>query len=112
MSQAWKIVLGFPVIVILFIAGTLVSTQLKARESGEILSPTQARLGAVDSDTKDLLALMDTNRNGKISKQEFMRFMEAEFDRLDKDKSGELDVRELTQSRLELKPGSFAVVGK
>ena len=36
----------------------------------------------------------------KISKQEFMSFMEAEFDRLDKDKSGELDPKELTQSRI------------
>jgi hypothetical protein len=44
--------------------------------------------------------LMDTNQNGKISKQEFMSFMEAEFDRLDTDKSGELDPKELTQSRI------------
>jgi hypothetical protein len=32
-----------------------------------------------------LLLLMDTNQNGRISKQEFMTFMEAEFDRLDTD---------------------------
>jgi Ca2+-binding EF-hand superfamily protein len=31
---------------------------------------------------------MDTDKNGKISKQEFTKFMEAEFERLDKDKSG------------------------
>jgi Ca2+-binding EF-hand superfamily protein len=36
--------------------------------------------------------------NGKISREEYMRFMTAEFDRLDKDKNGELDVKELTQS--------------
>jgi hypothetical protein len=30
------------------------------------------------------LLLMDTNENGKISKQEWTKFMEAEFDRLDK----------------------------
>jgi hypothetical protein len=28
--------------------------------------------------------------------------MEAEFDRLDKDKNGELDVQELTQSKLRV----------
>ena len=38
--------------------------------------------------------------NGKVSKQEFMSFMEAEFERLDKDKNGELDVQELTESRV------------
>jgi hypothetical protein len=59
-------------------------------------------LGA--SDVKDLLALMDTDKNGKISKKEFMDFMAAEFDRLDKDKSGELDPKELTQSRIKATP--------
>ncbi len=49
---------------------------------------------------KQLLLLMDTDENGRISKQEFMRFMEAEFDRLDKNKSGNFDVKELTQSKL------------
>jgi hypothetical protein len=35
-------------------------------------------------------------------KKEWMTFMEAEFDRLDTDKSGELDVREMAQSRLRV----------
>ena len=51
-------------------------------------------------EVKQMLLLMDTDENGKISKQEWLRFMEAEFDRLDKDKSGELDVKELTQTRI------------
>jgi Ca2+-binding EF-hand superfamily protein len=48
---------------------------------------------------------MDKDQNGKVSKQEFMSFMEAEFARLDKDKSGELDVQELTQSRVRANSG-------
>ena len=47
--------------------------------------------------TKQLLLLMDTDKSGKVSKQEFMTFMEAEFNRLDLNHDGELDVRELTQ---------------
>ena len=46
----------------------------------------------------ELLALMDTDKNGKVSKQEWMKFMETAFDRLDKDKKGELDPKELLQS--------------
>jgi Ca2+-binding EF-hand superfamily protein len=42
---------------------------------------------------------MDTDKNGKISRQEYLNFMAAEFDRLDTDKSGELDVKELTKSQ-------------
>ena len=32
-----------------------------------------------------------------------MSFMEAEFNRLDKNKDGELDVKELTQSQVRLR---------
>jgi len=49
---------------------------------------------------KQLLLLMDRDKNGKVSHEEFMAFMEAEFQRLDKNKDGELDVKELTQTRL------------
>ena len=49
-----------------------------------------------------LLALMDTNRNGKISKQEWMEFMEAEFDKVDADKTGDLDRKELLDSRVSV----------
>lgn len=61
---------------------------------------------------KELLLLMDTNKSGKISKQEWMRFMEAEFDRLDKDKKGEIGLKELRSSRLRAAPQTFAEAGK
>jgi Ca2+-binding EF-hand superfamily protein len=43
---------------------------------------------------------VDKNGDGKVSKEEFMKFMEAEFDRLDKDKDGDLDSDELKQLRV------------
>lgn len=50
----------------------------------------------------ELLLVMDTGKNGKVSKQEWMKFMEAEFDRLDKDKKGQLDAKELERSKLRV----------
>jgi Ca2+-binding EF-hand superfamily protein len=64
-----------------------------------------------EADVKQLLLLMDTDKNGKISKVEYMNFMAKEFDRLDKDKSGELDPQELTQSRLRASH-IFSTAGK
>ena len=49
--------------------------------------------------TMQLLVLMETDTGGKVSKAEFMKFMEAEFDKLDKNKDGALDVKEFTQSQ-------------
>jgi hypothetical protein len=60
------------------------------------------------AEATQLLLLMDTDKDGKVSKQEFMSFMEAEFDRLDKKKEGKLDVKELTKAR----PMPSGVLGK
>lgn len=59
---------------------------------------------------RELLLLMD--KNGKISKQEWMRFMEAEFDRLDKDKTGQIDAKELEKSNLRVSHRRISDVGK
>jgi len=57
---------------------------------------------------RELLPLMTTDPRGKLSKQDYLRFMETEFNRLDTDKSGQLDVATLTRNA----PRSVAFVGK
>jgi len=61
---------------------------------------------------KELLLLMDSNQHGKVSKHDWMKFMEDQFDRLDKKKKGELDTRELRQSIVPAKYISSASLGK
>jgi hypothetical protein len=70
----------------------------------------QDKLSLGEDDVKRLMLLIDPNENGKITKQAWMKFMESEFDRLDRDKSGELDAKELERSRLTVSP--FTKVGK
>jgi len=69
----------------------------------------QDKLAIGEEHAEQLLLLIDTDNSGKISKQEWMKFMEAEFDRLDKDKKGQLDAKEL-QSKLRV--SHFVSVGK
>ena len=99
----WKPLLAFAgaCIVGLFVAGIL-PPAVVAQKTEKNIPRTQRALALGEEDVKNLLLLMDTDKNGKISKQEFMGFMEAEFDRLDKDKSGELDPKELTQSQIRV----------
>jgi len=87
-------------------AGTPVAQSAQSTPQPQVQSnPRSQRVAAGEAEAKKLLLLMDQDKNGKVSKQEFMAFMEAEFDRLDKDKSGDLDVQELTQSQLRTRPG-------
>lgn len=59
---------------------------------------------------KQLLLLMDTDKNGKISRDQWLTMMATEFDRLDKDKSGKLDVKEIAHPAPG--PKHFADTGK
>jgi hypothetical protein len=57
----------------------------------------QDRLAIGEQNVKQLLLLMDADKNGMVSKAEYMRFMEEEFQRLDKANTGVLNARELNQ---------------
>jgi EF hand len=85
-----------------FGAGAIVNT-IAAQESNPKTRDEEKRLAAGEREAKKMLLLMDTDQSGKISKQEFMSFMEAEFERLDINKDGELDVKELTNSRVQVR---------
>ncbi|MGO8911486.1 MAG: hypothetical protein ACLQDM_19490 [Bradyrhizobium sp.] len=56
-------------------------------------------------DVRQLMQLMDKDMNGSVSKEEFMDFMSQTFDRLDVNKSGQLESEEL---QLLTKPGWVA----
>lgn len=93
-----------------FVAGSLIAAAVTgavggAQNSDENPIPDkkrEKRLALGEAEAKKMLLLMDKDKNGKVSKQEFMSFMEDEFDRLDVNKDGELDVKELTQTRVRI----------
>jgi Ca2+-binding EF-hand superfamily protein len=76
-------------------------------QKDSVLKP-QDKLALGEDEVEQLLLLIDTNKTGKITKQEWMKFMEEEFDRLDKNKSGEIDAKELVRSRFPARPFSSA----
>jgi Ca2+-binding EF-hand superfamily protein len=109
MTEKRKIILIAVAIGTIAAAGTRVGTAIAAQNTGAQAQSSGAtadskqkekKLVAGEGEAKRLLLLMDRDQNGKVSRQEFMSFMEEEFQLLDVNKDGELDVRELTQSRL------------
>jgi EF hand len=84
--------------------GAFVGSTVAAQDSDQkVVSPDDKKVAAGEREAKKLLLLMDADKSGKVSKQEFMNFMEAEFERMDINKDGELDVKELTNSRVQVR---------
>ena len=107
MLNRTKIVLVMLVIAILATTWGMVGTA--GAQKAPVPKP-QDKFAIGEGEAKQLLLLVDTDKKGKVSKQEWMKFMEAEFDRLDKDKTGYLDAKELMQSKLRV--SQFSSVGK
>ena len=92
--------------------GTLPGTHIApvyATSAPAAQAPTSQSPNVVagENEAKKLLLLMDKDQSGKVSRKEYMDFMAAEFDRLDVNKDGELDVKELTQSQLVQARGGY-----
>ena len=85
------------ILTVLVVTGSMLVTAAAQKAS---VPKTQDRLTMGEGEVKQLLLLMNTDKQGMVTKQEYMKFMEAEFERLDKEKKGELNVRQLTQSDL------------
>jgi len=74
------------ILIVLVASGPIVRTAFTRQD----VPPKPAdKLTLGQDEVRQLLLLIDPDKNGKISKQKWMNFMEAEFDRLDKDKSGD-----------------------
>ena len=78
-----NIVRALVAIAVLVATWTIFGTAVAQRQA---VPKAQDKLALGEPEVKQLLLLMDTDKNGKISKEEWMKFMEAEFDRLDTDK--------------------------
>jgi len=78
----------------------------------DVAPKPQDKFAQANENVKELLLLLDADKNGRISKKEWMAFMEAEFNKLDKDGNGELDQKELMEARLSVKQGGSAKAAK
>jgi uncharacterized membrane protein YdfJ with MMPL/SSD domain len=112
MFRHWRIVLAMIAAVSLGGAMLVNVAAAQSEKSTGAVSPTadaerserEKKIAVATDAATQLLLVMDTDKSGKVSKQEWMKFMEEEFDRLDTDHKGQLDVKELTQSRVRMRP--------
>lgn len=83
------------IVAVFLVAVTFLGTAAAQKVS---VPKPQDRLTLGEENVKQLLLLMDSDKNGMVSKQDYMKFMEAEFERLDKSHQGQLNAKQLTQS--------------
>jgi hypothetical protein len=95
----------------LLIALLLVTTVRGGFAQKDVRRQPDRHVMAIEN-VKQLLLFMNTDKRGKISKQQWMAFMEAEFDRLDVTKKGELDQTAIRQSMAYVKQARFSDLGR
>ena len=76
-------------------------------------SPKSPNLPLIaEQNAKQIMLLMDTDKDGRISKKEWMDFMSEEFDRLDTDHNGYIDQKDLMATRITVHHVNPEVLGK
>jgi Ca2+-binding EF-hand superfamily protein len=63
--------------------------------STDAVAQSRRTNAAAARDVQQLIRMMDTDKNGVVSKEEFMNYMSQTFDRLDVNRSGALEPNEL-----------------
>ncbi len=86
-----------------FVAAAGISTSVVAADAAK----SAAGSDGANRYTQALITKMDVNRDGKVTKAEFMKFVEAQFDFLDKDKSGQLDTSEIMNKEYFSRPANM-----
>ncbi len=105
MDSRKKIIPGFVLAAALFAVAVPIEHAIAAQQPATPApavapAPNPSEVAAASPEAVRLLKLMDTDKNGKISHAEYIAFMEAEFQRLDVNHDGELDLKELEKSQL------------
>jgi hypothetical protein len=104
MFSTWKKALAVLVFAGLLAIAAPLKTAIAGGQSSTapapVAAPAAPMVAAGTPEAVQLLKLMDTDKSGKISHAEYMAFMEAEFQRLDLDHDGELNLKELEHSQL------------
>jgi hypothetical protein len=93
MFKRWAVLLAVPALFLM--VETHVAAQIATTPKA------QDKVAKGEPEVRQMLPLMDQDKQGKVSREDFMKFMAAEFDRLDKKNEGKLDVKELTQPPLQ-----------
>jgi D-alanyl-D-alanine carboxypeptidase len=91
----------------LLIAVTTASPAAVAQKAGTPNVDTpKVQAALVDDQVREILIVMNHDRNGTISQEEFIALMTAEFDKLGRDQSGQVNAKELAASKPSVVPSA------
>jgi hypothetical protein len=93
-----------------FIALVVVGTVAVAQKDGGLRHPDPAVLAT--EHVREILLVMNPDRNGNITREQWLQFMAAEFDHLDSDRKGAIEPRKLIPFRESRRHNRFSDFGK
>jgi len=86
-------------------AGSPAASRAHSKRAYAAIKPTNA---TAQAQVRQLLRLMDKDKNGAVSKDEFMEYMSQTFDRVDVNKNSQLEHDELSNARFPFGKGTSA----
>lgn len=93
----------------LAMAGLLAAGTARPAFARDETRPPQDKVAMGEEEMKHLLTLM-ADKDGKVSEEAFMRYVQAEFRRLKKDEQGRVDVLEVSDP--PARTVNFSAAGK
>ena len=94
-------------IVAIFIASALTVQTAQAQKSETPIPTRQTDTAtAVQPQVEQLLLVIGENQHGQVSKEEFLQLMQAAFDKIDKDASGQVKCTDLEKSGVGVVPAA------
>ena len=101
---------NWTMLVALIALAAMLGRSVVAQKDGLTKRPNPIYLAS--DDAKEILLVMDTDKQGKITKEAWMKFMATEFDRMDADGSGTIDPQNLQLAKRPPGPKRFSDLGK
>jgi hypothetical protein len=104
--QTRLVIAATGVFALLIAIATFSPAAVAQKDSTPRVDTPQIQNAIVGDHVKEILIVMNHNRNGTVSQEEFITLMRAEFDKLDGNQSGQVNAKKLASSKPYVVPAA------
>jgi Ca2+-binding EF-hand superfamily protein len=104
--QTKLVIIATGVFILLVAVATASPAAVAQKDGTPNVDTPKIQAALVDEHVMEILIVMNHDRNGTVSQEEFIAFMRAEFNKLERDQSGQVNAKELAASKPSVVPSA------